>query len=243
MRQKHLRTKINQVVKTKTPINRALKAVSLLIGAVLLYTVVQHDVLFRGFVVLFLIGAAFFLNKKINEVQSHSTVQVDLPVLEKFEEDQHTRIFEKTVIEKEEQLEKIDLDRTQLLEELFTKAELDERERQTYRERIKQKESERSHTMQDLMIVKGKLQQAVLETKKYFVKADPMKEIAASIEAENIEDDSIVMLNKKVKAVISSTLSEHTIGALLKNNYVDEDHNLTRSGYKALLKTLQKDSE
>ncbi|MFC0560415.1 hypothetical protein [Halalkalibacter alkalisediminis] len=241
MRQKQLRTKLNKVVKTRAPINIALKGVSLLIGVVVVYTVVQSEVWFRLFVVLFLLGTAFVLNKKVNELKVNAKEEDVSPAIEM--ENQHTRIFEKTVTEKEEQLEKIDLDRTQLLEELFSKAELDEREKQTYRERIKQKESERSSIMQDLMIVKGKLQQAVYETKKYFVKTDPMKELAATIEAENIEEASIVMLNKKVKAVISSTLSENTIEALVKGNYVDEDYNLTRSGYKALLKTMQKDSE
>ncbi len=242
MRQKHLRTKLNQVVKTKASVNKAIKIVSLLIGMVLVFTIVQHDLLFKLFVVLFLMGTAFFLNKKVNMLKDSHKEEGGPPVVEEIA-DQHTRIFEKTVTEKEEQLEKIDLDRTQMLEELFTKAELNEREKQTYLERIKQKESERSHIMQDLMIVKGKLQQAVLETKKYFVKADPMKEIAASIEVKNIEGASIATLNKRVQAVISSSLSENTIEALLKANFVDEEFNLTRSGYKALLKTAQKDAE
>ena len=216
--------------------------VSLLIGGILVYMIVQHDILFRLFVVLFLLGAAFYLNKKVSKLRALPNEE-DVTSVEEEMDNQHTRIFEKTVTEKEEQLEKIDLDRTQMLEELFSKAELDEREKQTYRERIKQKESEHSYIMQDLMIVKGKLQQAVLDTKKYFVKADPMKEIAATIEGENIEDASIATLNHKVQAVISSSLSKEAVDALLKGNYVDEDFNLTRSGYKALLKTLQKDTE
>jgi hypothetical protein len=128
-----------------------------------------------------------------------------------------------------------------MLEELFTKADLNELERQTYRERIKEKESERSNIMQDLMIVKGKLQHAVLETKKYFVKVDPMKEVAASIESEKIQTASIASLNKEVSAIVTS-LTEDTIKALLKSNYIDEEHNLTRSGYKALIKTVTSES-
>lgn len=240
MRQKHLRSKINEVVTKKAPANTALKVVVLLIGVVLIYTIVQHDVLFRTFVILFLLGTAFFLNKKINDLSVNTKELGSSPVQEEMD-DHHTLIFEKTVTEKEEQLVKIDLDRTQMLEELFSKAELDEREKQTYRERIRQKESERSYIMQDLMVVKGKLQQAVLETKNYFLKADPVKELAATLDAENIEQGSIATLNKRVQVIISSTLSEKTVEALLKGNYVDEEHNLTRSGYKALLKLRQKD--
>jgi hypothetical protein len=244
-KQKQLRTKLNDVVKSKSGFNLVLKMAGLLLVIFLIYTIVQYDLLFRTFVVLFLIGQAYFFNKKFKAVTGNQESEISEPVIEKIE-DQKTQIFDKAltekVTEKEEQLEKIDFDRTQMLEELFSKAELNDLEKQTYRDRIKQKESERSDIIQDLMIVKGKWHNAVLETKKYFVKADPMKEIAASIESEKIENASIATLNKEVQAIISSSLSEETIQALLKGHYVDEEYNLTRSGYKALMKTLQKET-
>ncbi|ARK30846.1 hypothetical protein [Halalkalibacter krulwichiae] len=237
-KQKQVRKKITNVFNSNSIINKGILLVCIALSVVVIYNVVQSEVFFRSFVVLFLIGATYYLNRKINQLKGIPQQEQNLVVEEKIE-DQQTQIFEKTVTEKEQQLEKIDLDRTQMLEELFTKAELNDLEKQTYRERIKQKESERSDLVQDLLIVKGKLQQAVLETKKYFVKADPMKEIAASIESDKLEHANMASLNKEVQLVISSSLSEQTVQALLKGNYVDEEYNLTRSGYKALVKTLQ----
>jgi DNA polymerase III gamma/tau subunit len=68
-----------------------------------------------------------------------------------------------------------------------------------------------------------------------------MKEVAASIESEKIQTASIASLNKEVSAIVTS-LTEDTIKALLKSNYIDEEHNLTRSGYKALIKTVTSES-
>ncbi|MFC0471860.1 hypothetical protein ACFFHM_15485 [Halalkalibacter kiskunsagensis] len=233
-----MRDKANQLMKSK-----ALMSVGALVGIILIYTIIQNEIIFRLFVVLFLVGFANVLNKKLNALKPATQLEQEKEeILVKEVEDQPTQIFEKTLLEKEEQLEKIDLDRTQMLEELFSKADLNELERQTYRERIKEKESERSNIMQDLMIVKGKLQHAVLETKKYFVKVDPIKEIAASIESANIQTASIASLNEEVSAIVT-TLTENTIKALKKSNYIDEDHNLTRSGYKALVKTVANESQ
>ncbi|WP_332694586.1 hypothetical protein [Halalkalibacter lacteus] len=232
-----MREKVNQLMHSK-----ALMIVSALAGVILIYAIIQNEVMFRLFVLLFLAGFAYQLNKKLNALKPVAQPAQEREVMGVEQvEDQPTQIFEKTLLEKEEQLEKIDLDRTRMLEELFTKAELNELERQTYRERIKEKESERSNIMQDLMIVKGKLQHAVLETKKYFVKVDPMKEIAASIETENIQTSSIASLNEEVSTIVTS-LTEDTIKALKKSNYIDEEHNLTRSGYKALVKTVASES-
>ncbi|WP_332634066.1 hypothetical protein [Halalkalibacter flavus] len=238
-KQKQLRAKVNDVVQSKSSLNKGIKLIGLVVGAIAIYSIIQYEQLFRLFVILFLVGFAYVMNKKINNLAAQPKAEANPPVPERIEE-QQTQIFEKAVIEKEEALEKIDLDRTQLLEELFSKADLDDLEKQSYREKIKEKESERSNTMQDLLIVKGKLQTALLETKKYFIKEDPIKEIAASLEQENIQHSSIAALNDEVYAIVTR-LSEHTINALKKSNYIDDDHNLTRSGYKALVKTVEKE--
>ncbi|MCL7747373.1 hypothetical protein [Halalkalibacter alkaliphilus] len=237
-KQKQLRAKVNDVVQSGSPLNKGIKFFGIVVGAIAIYSIIQYEQLFRLFVILFLVGFAYVMNKKINNLAQPTSEPVP-PVVERIEE-QQTQIFEKAVIEKEEALEKIDLDRTQLLEELFSKADLDDLEKQSYREKIKEKESERSNTMQDLLIVKGKLQTALLETKKYFIKEDPIKEIAASLEQEKIQHSSIAALNDEVYAIVTR-LSEHTINALKKSNYIDDDHNLTRSGYKALVKTVEKE--
>lgn len=242
-KQKQIRAHVRQAVNSKSALGWTINIVGALVGALLVYTVITHELLFRFFVFLFLFGFAYMVNKKLNELKGHmaqaSAPEISEPVLELVDE-QPTRIFEIELTEKEHELEKIDLDRTQLLEELFTKAELEEAEKQAYREKIKQKDSERSTIMQDLLNVNSKLQHAVLETKKYFVKVDPMKEIAAAIEPQKILEGSIATLNEEVQAIIAS-LSEKTVEALKKNDYVDEDLKLTRSGYKALVKTVPKE--
>ncbi|GAE35721.1 hypothetical protein [Halalkalibacter akibai] len=226
--------------KLKSAFTGKLGNVASVFGAIIiLYFSVQNEIIFRLFVILFLLGSSYYLNKKINAIK----LKTDSPIIPKIPveelDNQQTQIFQKTVSEKEQQLEKIDLDRTQLLEELFTKAELDELEKKAYREKIKQKESERSYILEDLLMVKGKFQHAVLETKKYFVKQDPMKEVAAAIEMDYVENASIAKLNEEVKQIISTSLSSATVQALLKGHYVDEEYNLTRSGYKALVKVVQ----
>ncbi|MCM3760686.1 hypothetical protein M3212_07780 [Alkalihalobacillus oceani] len=211
----------------------------LILAAVLLYFVVQYEVLFRLFVVLFLAGLAYVVLSRTKEqkpeFQNEPITSVPEPVMA----NQETIIYEKELQKKEEELTLVDLDRTQLLEELFAKAQLQEAEKQTYREKIRQKDAERSSLLEELVKVKGRFSTAVTETKKYFVKADPLKEVAAAIDQEKIAEGSITSLNEMIKE-LSSSLTPETIEALKKQDYVDEELNLTRIGYKALRKTMEK---
>ncbi len=244
MRQKHntFRENVPQLVRSKSTLNWIFIIASAIFGVFLINTIINHEVWFRLFVVLFLCSFALWVNKKLNELKRLQEPVIELeeshsvPIVRHPEE-----TIEIDLTEKELQLEKIDLDRTQLLEELFTKAELDEAAKQTYREKIKQKDSERTTIMQDVLNIRGKLHSAVLETKKYFVKVDPMKEVAAAIESDKIVEGSITTLNREVQGIITS-LPEETVEALQKNAYIDEDLKLTRSGYKALVKTVSKES-
>ncbi|MDT8860560.1 hypothetical protein N0O92_09965 [Alkalihalobacillus sp. MEB130] len=238
--QKSWKNKVTDGVLSTWSKSKGMKLLVILLSALAIYIVIQHEVLFRLFVILFLVSLAFTMNRKISRLPIVPETEVKAEQVVDNSDNDETQIFEKAVMEKEEALEKIDLDRTQLLEELFSKADLDDLEKQTYRDKIKEKESERSNMMQDLMIVKGKWQQALLGTKKYFMKEDPIKEIAASLESEKIQHSSIAALNDEVYAIVKR-LSEHTIQSLKKNHYIDEDHNLTRTGYKALMKTVEKE--
>ena len=243
MRQKQIRENVQHAVRSKSKLNWTINLVSVLLGVALIYTISNNEVLFRLFVILFLVGFAYIVNKKLKELKENTAQvpKVDVQVNKSYDDTESTRIFEVDLTEKEQELKKIDLDRTQLLEELFTKAQLDEAVKQSYREKIKQKDSEQSTIMQEVINIKGRLQSAVLETKKYFVKVDPMKEVAAAIEPDKILEGSITALNDEVQTIITS-LSEETVEALQKNDYIDEDFKLTRSGYKALVKTVSKES-
>lgn len=212
----------------------------LILVAVLLYLVVQYEVLFRLFVVLFLAGLAYVVlprtKEQKTEFQDDPITSTPEPVIA----NQETIIYEKELQKKEEELTLVDFDRTQLLEELFAKAQLQEAEKQTYREKIRQKDAERSTLLEELLKVKGRFSTAVTETKKYFIKADPLKEVAAAIEQDKIAEGSITTLNDIIKE-LSSSLPPETIEALKKQDYVDEELKLTRIGYKALRKTMEKE--
>ncbi|MET3504032.1 hypothetical protein [Halalkalibacter oceani] len=212
----------------------------LILAAVLLYFVVQYEVLFRLFVVLFLAGLAYVVLRRGKEQKTEFQDEPIKSTPEPVIENQETIIFEKEVQKKEEELTLVDFDRTQLLEELFAKAQLEEAEKQTYREKIRQKDAERSSLLEELLKVKGRFSTAVIETKKYFVKADPLKEVAAAIEQDKIAEGSITNLNE-ISKELSSSLPPETIEALKKQGYVDEEVKLTRTGYKALRKTMEKE--
>ena len=216
----------------KTIVNNAIFIVGVTIGVVLLYMIILDDRLYRFFLILSLVGIAYFINNKLNKLKDmFNTAEVPLGQ-EELDLDEHTRIYSKEVMDKEQKLEMIDLDRTYILEELFTKAELDEAERNMYREKIKEKDSEMNSMLQELLNVKTKFQ-------KYFIKVDPMKEIAASLAPEKITEGTIASLNDEIQGIIGS-LSQETIEALKNSNFVDEEFNLTRSGYKALMKAASK---
>ncbi|WP_088105526.1 hypothetical protein [Halalkalibacter urbisdiaboli] len=200
-----------------------------------LYSAIFNEVIFRLLMILFWAGFAFYVIKKLNELQRVEKV-------EDFEappEESPTTYLPSSIKEKEIELKKVDFDRTQLLEELFTKAELNEAEKQQYRSKIKQKDNEMSGILLDLSHAKNVIQQAFLDTKKIFVKENPMREVAAALNSDVLNED-IYDLNKELHR-IQSQLNDETIHLLENNSYIDDQFNLTRLGYKALMKEINKD--
>ncbi|WP_100372892.1 hypothetical protein [Bacillus sp. FJAT-45037] len=204
-----------------------------------------NDFAFRLFMMIFLIGMLLQVNRFVSIRTDEKAVtesEIELAPLRSRQLAASTESIKETdqdILEKTTQLEKIDLDRTELLEELFRKASLDDEEKQQYRSKIKQKDHEISRLRQELMNAGEKIQQVMIDTKNYFVKQDPMKEIASSIDQELLEADSLDLLNEHLQRKRSS-LSEEDIMALHKAGFVDEDFKLTRSGFKALVKAVEK---
>ncbi|MEC2072807.1 hypothetical protein [Alkalihalophilus marmarensis] len=201
---------------------------------------------FRLFVMLFLVGLLLQVNRFIQSRPIEKVPVTDIEQEAAKVKVQSAAAAERTkehtdedILEKTTQLQKIDLDRTELLEELFAKASLDDEEKQKYRSKIKQKDNEISRLRQELMNAGEKIQQVVLETKNYFVKHDPMKELATSIDQELLEADSLDLLNEHLQRK-RATMSEEDLMALSKAGYVDEDFKLTRAGFKALTKAVEK---
>lgn len=140
--------------------------------------------------------------------------------------------------EKEFQLQKLDLDRTRLFEELLNKAELEEAEKSTMRERLQQADSETSRIRQEWLTASSRLMTLMRGTKRFFVRESPMKEIAASIDQDVLETGSFTALNEEIQRLIPR-LSKESAEALAKSDFIDEDNQLTRSGYKALLQASE----
>ncbi|WP_142300896.1 hypothetical protein [Shouchella clausii] len=144
----------------------------------------------------------------------------------------------KALEEKEFQLQKLDLDRTQLFEELLNKSELEEAEKSTMRERLQQADTETSRIRQEWLTASSRLMTLMRGTKRFFVRESPMKEIAASIDQDVLETGSFTALNEEIQRLIPR-LSKESAEALAKSDFIDEDNQLTRSGYKALLQASE----
>ncbi|MED4126998.1 hypothetical protein [Shouchella miscanthi] len=142
--------------------------------------------------------------------------------------------------EKEYQLQKLDLDRTQLFEELLSKTELAELDKEKIRERLEQTDTETSRVRQEWLNASSRLMNVVKGTKKLFVKQSPMREIAASMDPDILESGSFAALNEEIQRLLPR-LSKESNQSLANSNYIDEDNQLTRSGYKALLQANEED--
>ncbi|WP_413374823.1 hypothetical protein [Alkalihalobacillus sp. 1P02AB] len=222
-----------------------------LICLAVLYVAVFYEVVYRAVVLLFLIAFAFIVLQKLHSLQKElfllkSGQSVELqkpkeykPQIKVDELEAPTMIFEAGVEEKEKELEKIDLDQTLLMEDLLKKADLNEREKQQYRTRFKEKEVEKANILTELTNAKNKIQQAFIETKNIFVKEDPMKELAAALDSENFEGSSIQELNEQL-SMIKPNLSQDLKAFMESSSFVDEQFKLTRLGYKTLIKYSSK---
>lgn len=142
--------------------------------------------------------------------------------------------------EKEFQLQKLDLDRTQLFEELLSKTELEELEKEKIRERLEQTDTETSKVRQEWLNASSRLMNVVKGTKKLFVKQSPMREIAASMDPDILESGSFAALNHEIQRLLPR-LSKDSNQSLANSNFIDDDNQLTRSGYKALLQANEED--
>ncbi len=142
--------------------------------------------------------------------------------------------------EKEYQLQKLDLDRTQLFEELLSKTELAELEKEKIRERLEQTDTETSRVRQEWLNASNRLMNVVKGTKKLFIKQSPMREIAASMDPAILESGSFAALNEEIQRLLPR-LSKESNQSLASSNYIDEENQLTRSGYKALLQANEED--
>ncbi|WP_100407950.1 hypothetical protein [Bacillus solitudinis] len=230
--------KIQDILRSKSTREWSLVLAILFIGGATIYGAVVNEIIFRIVAIAGLIGFSYSVHRKLN--------QLNVITSRTSEEDElirQTKSVSPSDIElKEIELEKVDLDRTMILEELFKKASLNEAEKQQYRSKIKEKDTEMSGIMSDLLQAKNRIQQVFLDTKKYFIKDNPMKEVATSLDSDLAINGDMYGLNKEIHS-IKRLLTAETIQSLEANSYVDQQFNLTRNGYKALLREFENEHE
>lgn len=178
------------------------------------------------------------IEQELEEMKRKQASSAELARQEKTEFEKTKEHDLKALEEKEFQLQKLDLDRTRLFEELLNKAELEEAEKSTMRERLQQADSETSRIRQEWLTASSRLMTLMRGTKRFFVRESPMKEIAASIDQDVLETGSFTALNEEIQRLIPR-LSKESAEALAKSDFIDEDNQLTRSGYKALLQASE----
>lgn len=209
--------------------------ISLALLSDLWYRVVVLASLVSLFVILYLSSKR--IEKRLDALKNDQIVEeVELNV-----EHEKTKEHDLEALrEKEYELQKLDLDRTQLFEELLSKTQLQEIEKNQIRDRLEQTETETSRVRQEWLNASSRLMSVVRGTKKLFIKESPMKEIAASMDDGILESGSFASLNNEIQRLLPR-LSKESSDLLAKSNYIDEENQLTRSGYKALLHASEED--
>ncbi len=143
---------------------------------------------------------------------------------------------------KEEELAKIEMDKTQIYNELFTRAQLSNEEMKYFNERIREKETETFNTKQELNQFKDRIQNVFKKTPQLFQKRDSRIEgIVRMMNPITLKNASLEDLNQRMDQVID-IIPEETLESLVKDGYLDNQYHLTRSGYREFIhvsKTFQ----
>lgn len=157
------------------------------------------------------------------------------------EEEISEEIFETQRI-KEEELAKIEMDKTQIYNELFTRAQLNEEEMKYFNERIREKETESFNTKQELNQFKERIQNVFKKTPQLFQKRDSRIEgIVRMLNPVTLKNASLEDLNQRLDGVIDVIPTE-TLDSLVRDGFLDSHYHLTRSGYREFVtvsKTFQ----
>ncbi|WP_054712779.1 hypothetical protein [Bacillus sp. JCM 19041] len=210
---------------------------------------IWNDVWYRIVVLAALVTLFVFVIKKskkierlLEDLKASQIVAADRGIEEKNQLEETKEHDLRALEEKEFQLQKLDLDRTQLFEELLSKTQLEEAEKRTIRDRLQQTDNEMSHVRQEWINASNRLMSMMRGTKKLFVRESPMKEIAASMDQDVLESGSFAALNSEIQRLLPR-LSKESENLLAKSNYIDHELQLTRSGYKALLQASEEEKK
>ncbi|WP_152670958.1 hypothetical protein [Guptibacillus hwajinpoensis] len=240
---------LDQPLQAKSGKEKALTVLSVIGFILLLYLVAFSPFMFRLFLTCLGVGVSLYVIKKIQdfdkllkgeEIKSGSKAANDQLSFSLTKPIEEVEVEEAEEAEKELELERINSDKTLLFEELLSKADLDELEKENYRNRMQQKESESNRIKQDILLFKDRIQKAVSDKKSLFIKETPdMKLVAELIGLESVESSSHIQLNEELR-MIHNDIPEAKRETLLEYEMVNEDFELTRLGYKELMKEVRK---
>ncbi|SDM48183.1 hypothetical protein SAMN04488137_0348 [Fictibacillus solisalsi] len=169
-----------------------------------------------------------------DEVKEDSTVNRiededrdhDWTYYEPSEEDMKTQML------KEEELKQIEMDKTQIYQQLYTRANLNEEERKFFQEQLQEKEKQATNLKQELIQFTSRISQAINRTPQLFQKRDSRIEgIVRLLTPEFVSDSSLGEINEKLDE-LAATIPEETLSSLQREGYLDDRFHFTRSGYR-----------
>lgn len=143
---------------------------------------------------------------------------------------------------KEEELAKIEMDKTQIYNELFSRAQLSKEEMNYFNDKIREKETESFNTKQEINQFKDRIQNVFKKTPQFFQKRDSRIEgIVRMMNPVTLKNASLEDLNQRMDQVID-VIPEETLNSLIRDGLLDDTYHLTRSGYREFIhvsKTFQ----
>lgn len=223
-------------------------------GIVLLYFIAANTFIFRFLTLVsfaVLITISILLYKKIENVMNLISEKKDDQAAEektvhvaKSEESNSSELkvaeTDEEAKQKEMELTKLEWDKTQIFNELFRKANLQEEEKKHYLRRITEKEKEVFSLKQELSGFRNKIQQAVIDKTNFFLGRDmELEDIIDTLDPDFILDASFEEINEKLK-LVKNELSDHQIQFLKQSGHINDRFEVTRMGYREWLKIAKK---
>lgn len=214
--------------------------------AIFLYLLIGTNQIFFQFTILLLTSwltvFVFILYKRVDVlVHNQNNFEKEVSPLKSEIKEKEDEDVEKTLNYKEKELTQIELDKTIIFEELLTKANLREEEKQSYRKRLSEKEFEAKSIQQELVLLKSRIQQKIMDGANLLFKRDPaLEKIVDLLEPDFILNSSFEEMDQKLKSILLDMPYDFS-EKLIKAEWITEEHSLTRIGYKEIMKIAKKD--
>lgn len=138
---------------------------------------------------------------------------------------------------KEEELRQIEMDKTQIYQQLYTRADLNEEERKYFQQQLQEKETQASNLKQELIQFTNKISQAINKTPQLFQKRDSRIEgIVRLLKPDFVSTASLSEINARLDE-LTINIPEETLESLQREGFLDESFHFTRSGYREAIHT------